>query len=462
MHFHISLILHILLYLAISLPVVLALYPTIHRVLGRPYDRREMLLCCLLLYANIATNRPVASLGNGLNILSATFFFFLMVRFVFRQRGVSCFVDLIKIIALLTVEEAACMLVLYLMSLLGFDQNKLMVLSLSDFYRVENMFYSSLLNLLGNGLVYLIVLLWNWVRNRSKPSAASDRHKSWMYFQIFLRIGLLVFTCLGALTLPFSLFGGQSLIRYLIENSEQYVLLSLFCAALMLVIFSYLLQDLRYVMQADRLNSMKKQQNASHELIRSLRYFRHNMANTLYGLEGIILSGDAEKLAAYYAEMRQACALVNNDNTAALEQLENPALNALLLQHIDRARQLNLPFNLYVQGPLPVTHALSDAELCQILGVLLDNAIEAADQAAERSVTVEMGSPEGALEIIVKNTYSGAVSAQTLAMGGESTKPGHEGQGLKSCYHILSRRRHAHLNLWQTGQYVQAQLLLRR
>lgn len=455
-----SLIFRILLYLVVSLPVVLALYPTIRRVLNRSYDRREMLLCSLLLFANIATNRPIASLGNGLNILSATFFFFIMVRFVFRRRGVHCFVDLIKLIALLTAEEAACMLVLYVMTLLGFDANSMMVLSLHDFYRVENIFYSSLLNVLGIGLIYLLVLVWCRLRSRGNPIAADESRKTWLYFRIFLRVMVLVFACMGALTLPFTLFGDQSLIRFLIQNRREYVLLSLCCAVLMMVIFSYLMQDLRYVIQADHLTTMKKQQSASDELIRSLRYFRHNMVNILYGLEGIILSGDTDKLAAYYTEMRENCALLNNDNAAALNRLQNPALSALLLQHIDRAMGMSLPLNLYVLGPLPAKCALSDAELCQVLGVLLDNAIEAADKAAERSVTVEIGCVEDAVEIIVKNTYTGPIAADTLARGGASTKPGHEGQGLKSCYAILDRKRGAHLNLWFTSQHVQAQLLL--
>lgn len=450
----------VLLYLATSLPVVLALYPCIRRVLDVPFDRRDLLLCSLLLFVNIATNRPIAAIRDGLNIVSSTFLFFLMVRYVFGRRGLSCLVDTLKMIALLTACEAACMVALLIMGLFGFDQTKLMVLTLSDFYRTENLFYSALLNVLGIGLVYVILLLWDHLRRRKRPAAGEHARKTGMYFRIILRVSLLVFACLGALTMPFTLFGDQSLIRFLIQNSRQYVLLSLCCTVLMLVILSYLAQDLRYVVQADRLSRMEKRQTEADELLRGLRHFRHNMVNTLYGLEGILLSGDTEKLAAYYEEMRKSCALVNNDNIAALARITDPALNALLLHHMDAARRLSLPFNLYVGEQLPANHALSDAELCQVLGVLLDNAIEAADRATERSVTVEIAGVEGAVEIIVTNTYPGQVSAEALARGGSSTKPGHEGQGLRSCYRLLSRRRGAHLNFWLSGQFVKAQLLL--
>ena len=105
---------------------------------------------------------------------------------------------------------------------------------------------------------------------------------------------------------------------------------------------------------------------------------------------------------------------------------------------------------------------LPDTDLCQVLGVLQDNAIEAADKAEERFVSVEIRAVENGVEIIVKNTYAGEITPEKLTRGGVSTKEGHEGQGLRSCYEILSRRKGAFLNFWVTGQYVQAQLLLTR
>ena len=160
--------------------------------------------------------------------------------------------------------------------------------------------------------------------------------------------------------------------------------------------------------------------------------------------------------------MREKCALVNNENIAALERITDPSVSAVLLRGVDKARQLNLPINLYVQPEVRIGHTLSDGELCQVLGVLQDNAIEAANGAEERHVSIEMRNVDGGLEVIVKNTYAGEVSPQLLTRGGTSTKDGHDGQGLASCYHILGRHKGAFLNFWVTGQYVQAQLLLEK
>ena len=457
-----NLLCRILLYLLVSLPVVLMLYPTIRRVIGEPYRRRDFLLCMLLTYLNIATNRPAATLFNGLNILTSLFFFFLIVRFVFHRKGIDCFFNMTKLVVVLSAEEAMCMLVFTLMSALGFDQSKLMVLELADFYRVENLFYSSLVNLLGMLPVYLCVVALDCLKNRKQPEMKPQFRKNLLFFRTILRVTLLVFTGLGMLAMPFTLYGDRSLIQYLIENNEQYVVLSICCVALMIIALSYLVQDIRYILQLQRLNTLEQQQAISRSLVANLRYFRHNMVNMLYGLEGVLISGDRERVTAYYNEMREKCALVNNENIAALERITNPSVSAVLLRAVDRAREMSLPVNLYVQEGVIFPHILSDTDLCQVLGVLTDNAIEAAHQAAERHVSVELRNVDGALEIIVRNTYAGEITPECLNLGGASTKEGHEGQGLKSCYHILGRKKGAFLNFWVTGQYVQAQLLLGR
>jgi molecular chaperone DnaK (HSP70) len=109
---------------------------------------------------------------------------------------------------------------------------------------------------------------------------------------------------------------------------------------------------------------------------------------------------------------------------------------------------------------IEASSGLSEAEIQRMRDEAKAN--EAADQAEERRVTVELRNVESSLEIIVKNTYAGEVTPDALTRGGQSSKEGHEGQGLSSCYHILSKRRGAFLNFWVTGQYVQAQLLLGR
>ncbi len=455
-------IVHLLIYAVGSLPVVLLLYPSLRRVVGVPYDRRQFLLSSLLVYLNILTNRPLAMVLNGLNIFSSLLFFFLIIRFVFKKRKGAGFFAMMKVIVLLSVEEAMCMLVFNLMAWLGFDQNKLMILDMASIFDPEKIFYSTLLNVLGILPIWLAIVLWQNLRNHHRQDGTKRANPNWQYTWIILRLAALVITGLGMLAMPFALFGNQSLLAFLMQNRREYALLSVCCALLMMIALSYLIQDIRYISQQRRLNTMEQQQAISRSLLQNLRFFRHNIINMLYGLEGVIINGDAEQLCSYYQQVREKCALVNNENIAALERITDPSVSAVLLHAVDRARMLNLPLNLYVQENVPLDCSLSRSDLCQILGVLLDNAIESANAANERFVSLELRAVDQATELIVKNTYSGQVDPAQLGQGGSSSKEGHSGQGLLSCYDILRRKRNAFLNFWVTGQYVHAQLLLSR
>lgn len=451
-----------MLFFILCIPLVIILFTLLRYVLHEPFRKTDVLPTCIVLMINLLTNRVIASFAAGLNMVSSLLLFWIIIRFVYHRRGMDGFLCMIRVVVTLCLMEAMCMLCFYVMSLMGFDQTKLMVTTLSDFYVPETLFYFSLINTLSILLVYLLVLLWQTFIEKKLPRHYREPRRFWLYTRTTGRILLLLFAGLGMLTMPFTLFGDRSLIQYLIENKERYVVLTLCCAVLMIIALSYLIQDLRYIMQLDTIDQMKKMQTISAEHVQSLRRFRHNMANMLYGMEGYIIAGDREKLAAYYAEMCAKCALVNNDNIAALEQIPSPAVRTLLLNHINNARQLDLPLNICVQDDLTIPRVLSEPDLCQVLGVLLDNAIEAADEAKEGDVTLEMRNIGGGLEVIVRNSFTGQVQPQLLTRGGCSTKEGHSGQGLASCYDILARKRGALLNFWVTGQHVHAQLLLNR
>ena len=68
-----------------------------------------------------------------------------------------------------------------------------------------------------------------------------------------------------------------------------------------------------------------------------------------------------------------------------------------------------------------------------MLGVLLDNAVEAALAAQVRYVSVEMRNVNDACEVIVKNTYAGEITEARLMSGGRSVKPGTAVTACKAC-----------------------------
>ena len=57
-----------------------------------------------------------------------------------------------------------------------------------------------------------------------------------------------------------------------------------------------------------------------------------------YGFQGVVLSHDTSAIENYYAYPRDTCALINNENAAALSRLPSIAVTTLLLNKIQDAK----------------------------------------------------------------------------------------------------------------------------
>ena len=244
--------------------------------------------------------------------------------------------------------------------------------------------------------------------------------------------------------------------RYLTEYSAVVLL----CMPVLCVIASYIIQDVQYLRQR-RLNTLYEyQRNAYEAVLGNQRRFRHNILNMLYGFEGTILSDDTGEIRRYYEQLIEKCALVNNDNVLALRRVTQPALNGLLLRVLDHARERSIPLQLHAEEGLNPCRRINAVDLCQIVGVLADNALEAAEKAEIRYVGISLSAlAGGGMELLVRNTYVGEVHIEQLRRE-DSAPNGERGHGLPSCYAILRKNKNVFLNFHVSGQYVEVQLLL--
>lgn len=423
----------------------------------RPFCRRDLAIQCGLM----AVEPVLARIGGmhmtvnaaGMVVLSG-----LIAGWAFQQRGVAWVRLTLKLIASLVALELICAsLILPFVSWGLLPTDSISIQTLSDFLNPDKCLCMFGFGTASHVLAAGLVKAWRWLRQLTR------RHgRAWLYIKVYIRMLALLVLGGGAMYTAATFWGTQLYAgQDFMARNARYLPQVLLSAGLLLVAVSYFTQDIRYIDQLRHNETLEKQQAISHSLLKNLRYFRHNMINMLYGLEGVILKGDTSELRAYYQDMAHRCALVNNENILALERVNDPAVSAVLLRAVDRAREKEMPFFLYVQQGIGAARGLRSSDTCQILGVLLDNALEAAAQSAEPSVRVEMRTVDGMLEILVCNTYAGRVDPALLSQGGHSTKEGHMGQGLASCYDILSRKKGAFLNFDVSGQYVRAQLLIR-
>lgn len=226
---------------------------------------------------------------------------------------------------------------------------------------------------------------------------------------------------------------------------------------LLLLGASYIVQDIRYAQQQKRNQTLEQQQETQDILLRETRMFRHNVANMLYGLQGTILTRDFDSIWSYYQKIAEKCAVINNENIIALRRVPSMAVNALMVQKLQTANEKNIPFYVYTDETLSWRNA-RDSVICQILGVLIDNAMEAAQEADASYVSLEAHNVPKGIEIVVRNTWRQQETDFFYQQQCTSTKPGHEGIGLSSVRGLVRKDRRMIFNIYPSGRYIEANL----
>lgn len=164
----------------------------------------------------------------------------------------------------------------------------------------------------------------------------------------------------------------------------------------------------------------------------NIRAFKHDFNNIVQAIGGYIATEDLNGLKQYYSQLLDDCQRVNNLTLLSPDVINNPAIYSLLTSKYHKAEELGIKINLEIFMDLSTIH-MKIYEFTRILGILLDNAIEAASQCDEKVIYIELrkDSKRNKQLIIIKNTYSNQeLDMSKLFEKGYSTKPDKENHGL--------------------------------
>lgn len=309
-----------------------------------------------------------------------------------------------------------------------------------------------LFNLTFTPLVLLIVWAIRLARSIVKLIRYSgDKRKG--ILGVYLRMGVLVLATLANLYL---------IIQYVdlagIELEIKLYIVALPAAILLVAVtLVYFIRDLNLVRQLRRNETLEYQQAISDALLKRLRYFKHNLVNMLYGFEGTLLSGDVSEVRDYYDHIVSRCALINNENVMAIQRIQSSVLGATLLRKVDAAQEKEIPVYITTSDSFVLGNELSEAELAEVLGVLMDNSIEAAAQASAPYISLNIRNDGKHTEIVMKNSFGESLPRGPFSPV-KSSKDGHDGLGIASCHAVLRKHASALLNLSVEGQYFVAQV----
>lgn len=157
-----------------------------------------------------------------------------------------------------------------------------------------------------------------------------------------------------------------------------------------------------------------------------------------------------EGLRIYYSQLLGDCEKVNNLYTLSPEVINNPAIYSLLTSKYHKADELGITIHLEVFLNLNELN-MKIYEFTRVLGILMDNAIEAAYECENKIINVEIRKDfkVNRQVLIIENTYKQKdVDLDRIFEKGYSSKVNNTGLGLWEVREIM--KKNTNLNLYTT------------
>ena len=115
---------------------------------------------------------------------------------------------------------------------------------------------------------------------------------------------------------------------------------------------------------------------------------------------------------------------------------------------------LNINISKRVSSPLEKLDADEYVILSKVLGIVMDNALEAALKTNDKIVFIDVFEQNGQVIIILENSYNNDINMEALRKKNFSTKGKNRGLGLYIANMLLKKSKHITMNQYVNGMFT--------
>lgn len=276
----------------------------------------------------------------------------------------------------------------------------------------------------------------------------SKKDKNNLYFNLILGL----FTFLGQTLFLFKYIDNLS-IAYTIFMFIS--LLSYFCIS----IYS-LTRMAKLITTTLQLQTAEEYNKSLSVLYENIKEFKHDFDNIVSTISGYIDTDDINGLKEYFIKFENDCQKTNNIATLNPSIINNPGIYSLLNSKYHKADKLGIQINLDFFVNLDDFN-IDTYEFSRILGILLDNAIEASSECEEKIINIKFRNEEKNSRHIVtiSNTYKNKdLNIEEIFLKGITTKPNHSGLGLYEIHKYMKKNKNLNLFTTKSNRFFIQQL----
>ena len=361
-------------------------------------------------------------LKNPYSYLTNIFSWFIIVLFLFKRDIKSCIISLILSYASIFISTFTIQI--FLNVIFNISYNTLINIPLYRFLACNLIYF----------MVYLIYLLIN------------NRFKIVTFIKPSLKVTICINLILGIVTMFIQSYIFSTEKDNFPVSTKLITLLSLL---LYFIISMFSLIRTSKLEQTTQDLETEKVYNKTLTLLHdNIRCFKHDFNNIVQAIGWYVALKDIDGLEKYYNSLLKECKLTNNLNLLNPETINNPSIYSLLTNkyYLASEKGITMTFNIFTD--LSKINC-SIYELTRILGILLDNAIEAAEETSEKIIEIDFRTDSKKQLFIIENScINNNISTIKIFEKGYSTKENNSGIGLWKVHKILSKN--TNLDLFTT------------
>ncbi len=240
----------------------------------------------------------------------------------------------------------------------------------------------------------------------------------------------------------------------------------------LLALLSYSIISIYSIIKSANLELTKREleqselHNKSMELLyNNVSAFKHDFSNIMTALGGFIYAKNMDGLESYYNKIIDECHINNNLSTLNPKIINNPAIYNILATKYYKADELGITINLQVFINLNDLK-IDIYDFCRILGILLDNAIEAASKCKEKIINIEIQDIKARKYQVlsIENTYLDKnLDISRLSEKGYTSKTDNKeshGIGLWQVSKIVKKHNNMVLDTSKNEQFFRQELII--
>lgn len=243
----------------------------------------------------------------------------------------------------------------------------------------------------------------------------------------------------------------QPVIMYynILNNTPVFILgmfLQIFCT--LTITTNYVFKSFEREKLKKELELLKLNIDNTTKISENISLLNHNLANILQAINGYISIKDFNGLERYVSSLNNE--FLTNTNFICIDKtlLDEPALYGIILSKAYFCKENEIKFNINVSSKLSNIN-FSIYKLSKVLGILLDNAIEAALLSKDKVVqlNIEENFDLNGITIEVINTFKSelTIDINKIFVKNFSTKKIKSGQGLWEVKNIVNSSKNAKL-----------------